>query len=215
MFPVLSLVTMLPWCRWCEAAACYQYQWVVRDGDVFCQRSDGLRVDKGCKSRVVGCGPDCWSIPHTACDQGQCGCEAGHRAQADTRGQLVTCLPLSHVTNTTMARAEGDINIHYYPEIGILNYWMFAMITIACIFIVFVGVSIYILCQSTCRAEYRVPDYSLAAGTLPRGHVTKHVAPHVLVEHPHPQLPPQLPPHPHPHPHPQHHPQHPLPALWT
>ena len=45
MFPVLSLVTMLPWCRWCEAAACYQYQWVVRDGDVFCQRSDGLRVD--------------------------------------------------------------------------------------------------------------------------------------------------------------------------
>ena len=73
---------------------------------------------EGCKSRVVGCGPDCWSIPHTACDQGQCGCEAGHRAQADTRGQLVTCLPLSHVTNTTMARAEGDINIHYYPGTG-------------------------------------------------------------------------------------------------
>ena len=33
----------------------------------------------------------------------------------------------------------------YIAEIGILNYWMFAMITIACIFIVFVGVSIYIL----------------------------------------------------------------------
>ena len=72
-------------------------------------------LSEGCKSRVVGCGPDCWSIPNTLCDQGQCGCEAGHRAQADTRGQLVTCLPLSHVTNTTMARAEGDINIHYYP----------------------------------------------------------------------------------------------------
>ena len=31
--------------RWCVAEPCYQYQWVVRDGDVFCQRSDGLRVD--------------------------------------------------------------------------------------------------------------------------------------------------------------------------
>ena len=31
--------------RWCVAQPCYQYQWVVRDGDVFCQRSDGLRVD--------------------------------------------------------------------------------------------------------------------------------------------------------------------------
>ena len=37
------------------------------------------------------------------------------------------------------------LHCHFFAEIGILNYWMFAMITIACIFIVFVGVSIYIL----------------------------------------------------------------------
>ena len=80
--------------------------------------SHSLSLSEGCKSRVVGCGPDCWSIPHTACAGGQCGCEAGHRAQADSRGQLVTCL-LSTATNTSLmsgqARAEGDINIHYYP----------------------------------------------------------------------------------------------------
>ena len=30
--------------RPCLAPACYQFQWMVRDGDVFCQRSDGLPV---------------------------------------------------------------------------------------------------------------------------------------------------------------------------
>ena len=30
---------------WCLASPCYTFQWVVRDGDVFCQRSDGLRVE--------------------------------------------------------------------------------------------------------------------------------------------------------------------------
>ena len=30
---------------WCLASPCFTFQWVVRDGDVFCQRSDGLRVE--------------------------------------------------------------------------------------------------------------------------------------------------------------------------
>ena len=51
--------------------------------------------------------------------------------------------------------------------------------------------------QSTCRTDYRVPDYNLHNG---RGNGNgKHVDTHVVhhVEHL------------------QHHPQHPLPALWT
>ena len=77
----------------------------------------------------------------------------------------LVCSPASNSSSQQAdqaAKPVNDINIHYYPgnfpaqhisssavsvfaEIGILNYWMFAMITIACIFIVFVGVSIYIL----------------------------------------------------------------------
>ena len=65
---------------------------------------------------MVGCGPDCWSIPHTVCAGGQCGCEAGTRAQTDTRGQLLTCLTLANTSlMSDQARAESDINIHYYP----------------------------------------------------------------------------------------------------
>ena len=43
--PLLQRYDTCLYFSWCAAPACYQYQWVVRDGDVFCQRSDGLRVD--------------------------------------------------------------------------------------------------------------------------------------------------------------------------
>ena len=69
----------------------------------------------------------------------------------------------------------------------------------------------HISSQSTCRTEYRVPDYSLhngrggpvvgaGVGMVNGNTLNKHVSGaggHVHVEHPH------------------HHPQHPLPALWT
>ena len=131
----------------------------------------------GCKSRVVGCGPACWSSPHTVCTAGRCSCLPGYLQShlTSSPSNSLVCSPAS--SNSTLHQADqaakpvNDINIHYYPgeaggrgclsqksikvtksthlvtfsEIGILNYWMFAMITIACIFIVFVGVSIYIL----------------------------------------------------------------------
>ena len=31
--------------RPCPAPPCHTFQWLVREGDVFCQRSDGLRVE--------------------------------------------------------------------------------------------------------------------------------------------------------------------------
>merc|ERR1712013_744736 len=78
--------------------------------------------------------------------------------------QLAMCVPAiinNHLQGNRQNTSQGeDIKIHYYPgNVGILNYWMFAMISIGCIFIVFVGISIYILCRSTCRPEYRVPEY--------------------------------------------------------
>eukprot|EP00090_Calanus_glacialis_P045441 TRINITY_DN8432_c0_g1_i1.p1 TRINITY_DN8432_c0_g1~~TRINITY_DN8432_c0_g1_i1.p1 ORF type:complete len:1537 (-),score=130.83 TRINITY_DN8432_c0_g1_i1:368-4978(-) len=148
----------------CLATACYQFQWMVRDGDVFCQRSDGLRVESGCKSRVVGCGPDCWSVAHASCQSGHCSCLPGYLPQFTPHPSPRLAMCVSATFNASLQGGDnksqgGDIKIHYYPDVGILNYWMFAMISIGCIFIVFVGISIYILCQSTCRPEYRVPEY--------------------------------------------------------
>lgn len=148
----------------CLATACYQFQWMVRDGDVFCQRSDGLRVESGCKSRVVGCGPDCWSVAHASCQSGHCSCLPGYLPQFTPHPSPRLARCVDNTNNASLQGGDqtslaGDIKIHYYPDVGILNYWMFAMISIGCIFIVFVGISIYILCQSTCRPEYRVPEY--------------------------------------------------------
>jgi len=123
-----------------------------------------ILIPDGCKSRVVGCGPDCWSVAHASCQSGHCSCLPGYLPQFTPHPspRLSMCVSATH--NASLQGGDhksqsGDIKIHYYPDVGILNYWMFAMISIGCIFIAFVGISIYILCQSTCRPEYRVPEY--------------------------------------------------------
>ena len=36
---------MFSFSRWCISAPCYRFHWLVLNGDVFCQRSDGVRVN--------------------------------------------------------------------------------------------------------------------------------------------------------------------------
>ena len=126
-----------------------------------------ILIPDGCKSRVVGCGPDCWSVAHASCQSGHCSCLPGYLPQFTPHPspRLSMCVSATH--NASLQGGDhksqsGDIKIHYYPgkfhhhvknlsdnisslDVGILNYWMFAMISIGCIFIAFVGISIYIL----------------------------------------------------------------------
>ena len=78
-----------------------------------------LFVPGGCKSRIVGCGPDCWSISHTTCSHGQCSCVPGYLPHY-SGDKLSLCV--SSVNNSSLQsdQASGsspasDINIHYYP----------------------------------------------------------------------------------------------------
>ena len=71
----------------------------------------------GCKSRVVGCGPDCWSIPHTVCSGGRCECGQGYQATTDSQANIISCTTR---TNSSLQADQAnspvsDINIHYYP----------------------------------------------------------------------------------------------------
>jgi len=50
-----------------------------------------------------------------------------------------------------------DVPKSYYPKDTELNPWMLAMIGIGCVFIAFVGVSIYLMCKSTNQEVSRVP----------------------------------------------------------
>ena len=72
----------------------------------------------GCKSRVVGCGPDCWTSPHTVCSAGRCSCLPGYQAEPVSHTASLVCSPAS--SNSTLqadqaAKPVNDINIHYYP----------------------------------------------------------------------------------------------------
>ena len=43
---------------------------LFREGDVFCQRSDGARVESGCKSSVVGQNHDDYDLDYDCDDNG-------------------------------------------------------------------------------------------------------------------------------------------------
>ena len=43
--PLYSPFNMFSFSRWCISAPCYRFHWLVLNGDVFCQRSDGVRVN--------------------------------------------------------------------------------------------------------------------------------------------------------------------------
>ena len=109
--------------------------WLIWNQKVF----EHVVFSEGCKSRVVGCGPDCWSIPHTVCSGGQCNCGPGYLphtgillpiiqswtnklvhvfALLGSAGKLSMCL--SAVSNSSLQSDQASsgndaINIHYYP----------------------------------------------------------------------------------------------------
>ena len=81
----------------------------------------------GCKSRVVGCGPDCWSSPNTVCTAGRCSCLPGYQADTSSPTNILVCSLASN--NSTLHQADqaakpvNDINIHYYPgKAPIINH---------------------------------------------------------------------------------------------
>lgn len=58
---------------------------------------------------------------------------------------------------SVVADTNATVPFSYFPDDSQLNHWMLAMIGIGCIFIAFVGVSIYLMCKSTNQETTRVP----------------------------------------------------------
>ncbi|KAF6210950.1 hypothetical protein GE061_014063 [Apolygus lucorum] len=116
----------------CSLGPCYSFDWTVTStGNIVCQRSDGLHVSGGCtgkkKPRISACH---W-------EEDRCVCEDGAVVLQQT-----ACIPESNEVQARM----------YFPNDD-LNVWLFAMIGIGCVFIIFVGASIYLLCHSSREAS--------------------------------------------------------------
>jgi hypothetical protein len=61
------------------------------------------------------------------------------------------------LANNGLFAHNATVPFKYYPEDTHLNHWMLAMIGIGCVFIAFVGVSIYLMCKSANHTPSRIP----------------------------------------------------------
>uniref|UniRef100_A0A147BC09 Putative thrombospondin type-1 domain-containing protein 7a isoform x2 n=1 Tax=Ixodes ricinus TaxID=34613 RepID=A0A147BC09_IXORI len=161
--------------RPCWNGVCLTFAWKVVSGALKCFRSDGVVVEGGCRGRPRPCVPGC---PVGArCDRGsgQCSCVPGTvpvfapSAPSDTSSGggatsttlLSRCEPLraagmdsAHADNHTAAGA-GDILLKYYPDDNEASFWMYAMISVGSAFVIFVAVTVYLMCQSSVRQRLK------------------------------------------------------------
>lgn len=145
----------------CFGGSCLSYNWKVRSGFVECVRSDGLVVLGGCHGKPRPCVPDC-RIPHSECSHsGECMCETGYRSLyressgLDGLRELVGCDLINH-TNSSRHKGhnmpdDGEVKISYFPSDDDVSFWMYAMIAVGSAFVIFVAVTIYLMCHSTVR----------------------------------------------------------------
>ncbi|XP_059486112.1 thrombospondin type-1 domain-containing protein 7B-like isoform X2 [Neocloeon triangulifer] len=152
--------------RPCFSGPCLTYDWVVKDKKIICERSDGEVVTGGCESKRRPCVPAC-SVPNSVCTpEGVCACVTGfggRYSEANRRQsarQLKACVDMSHVQMSQARRALEEAEIQarfYYPKEDDMSVWMFAMIGVGCVFVVFVALSLYIMCRNPPANEAEVP----------------------------------------------------------
>ncbi|XP_064470738.1 thrombospondin type-1 domain-containing protein 7B-like isoform X2 [Ornithodoros turicata] len=154
--------------RPCWDGVCLTFSWRVHEGTLKCLRSDGLVVEGGCRGRPRPCVPACPMKARCEPDSGQCAClsgtvpvfEAG--STTDALSRLARCEPIRsamdapHADNHTAVGA-GDIILKYYPDDNEASFWMYAMISVGSAFIIFVAVTVYLMCNPSFRQKLKSP----------------------------------------------------------
>ncbi|KAG7155290.1 Thrombospondin type-1 domain-containing protein 7B-like [Homarus americanus] len=132
--------------RPCLAGPCFNFSWEVHNDTIQCVRSDGLLVTGGCEGEPRPCVPEC-SVRGSLCSAvGACVCRPGLRPlySEKQRFRLTSCIPARNLTFPLPQPLSGA---KYLPAEDI-NVWMFAMVAVGSAFVVFVVISMYLLCQS-------------------------------------------------------------------
>ncbi|KAK4305670.1 hypothetical protein Pmani_022453 [Petrolisthes manimaculis] len=131
--------------RPCLAGPCLNFTWQVINGTIRCVRGDGLVVTGGCEGGRRPCMPECLVRGSLCSSVGACVCRPGLRPlySEKQRFRLTSCVP---VRNLTFPLPQPLSGAKYLPED--INVWMFAMIGVGSAFVVFVVISMYLLCQS-------------------------------------------------------------------
>ncbi|CAM1302174.1 Uncharacterised protein g3175 [Pycnogonum litorale] len=82
--------------------------------------------------------------------------KTGHQsAIADDDIILLDCEPLFNFNDSygNMSGNDQDINVNYHPAEHEFSFWMYGMIAIGTAFIIFVSVTVYLMCHSRIREQ--------------------------------------------------------------
>ncbi|CAL4060403.1 unnamed protein product, partial [Meganyctiphanes norvegica] len=140
--------------RPCLAGPCLNYTWEVHNHTVHCVRSDGILVTGGCEGQAKPCVPECVVRGSLCSAVGACVCRPGLRPRYSEkqRFRLAACIPALNISYPPIPQPLAGPK--YLPED--INVWMFAMVGVGSAFVVFVVISMYLLCQSP-REQTAVP----------------------------------------------------------
>lgn len=145
--------------RPCWDGPCLTYNWEMKNGIVQCMRSDGVLVYGGCDNTLIPCYPEC-IIDNSVCDHtlGECVCLSNStpiynqtNKEHLTPRKLYKCSvsqngdDISSVVIDTTTHQE--IMLKYFPDDNEISFWMYAMICVGCGFIIFVIITIYLMCM--------------------------------------------------------------------
>nr|XP_054927150.1 thrombospondin type-1 domain-containing protein 7A-like isoform X1 [Dermacentor andersoni] len=82
---------------------------------------------------------------------------------------LARCEPIrttmdgaGHAADNHTAAAAGDILLKYYPDDNEYSFWMYAMISVGSAFVIFVAVTVYLMCHSSMRQRLKM-SYSFSS----------------------------------------------------
>lgn len=106
-------------------------------------------------------------------------CEPLQRANTAGGGGAEDGMDSAHADNHTAG--AGDILLKYYPDDNEASFWMYAMISVGSAFVIFVAVTVYLMCQSSLRqrlkssysftSRYRSSSSATSASTVARSNV--------------------------------------------
>ncbi|XP_074652836.1 thrombospondin type-1 domain-containing protein 7B-like [Tubulanus polymorphus] len=171
--------------RPCEGGPCYTFYWHARPWvgnkrSVWCQRSDGVRVEGGCPldskpAETKECSPSCDVIFSYCFDIDECRCKEGYTP-------IYKDEILDQCNMSTNASHSADQQVLFLPKDDITNFWMYAVIGAGSAFIIFVVIALYTMCRHFEKERRREQSYRVEHSTS--SPVTSPTADNAVTVHP-------------------------------
>ncbi|XP_035215194.1 thrombospondin type-1 domain-containing protein 7A-like, partial [Stegodyphus dumicola] len=142
--------------RPCWTDDCGFFRWKVKNDSLICVGRYSVVVEGGCTSEPRPCLKNCEELG------GRCDPSTGLCHCLDAKGHVVSS-PSSDYSERCVVMSRGphppanhsaptpEIRLKYYPDDSQVSFWMYAMISIGTAFVIFVAVTVYLMCRSSLR----------------------------------------------------------------